>query len=202
MTSRHFPGYDTYVSRDTINKLFTFVNERAYKEGQFTLASGKTSSYYFNGKAVLFDQDGARLYAHWLLSQLVELSPRPVAIGGLEIGAIPIACTVMALAEFPIRAFVVRKKLKSHGAGFLIEGELNHGDPVAIVDDVITTGESSLKAIRSVEDIGCKVVGVFCLVDRQEDPSPEFERYRSIFHAAFTINEFRRMQQSVTTSNS
>jgi orotate phosphoribosyltransferase len=106
----------------------------------------------------------------------------------------------MALANFPLGGFVVRKKPKPHGTCLVVEGELNPGDPVAIVDDVITTGESSLKAIRSVEDMGCKVVGVFCLVDRQEDQSREFEQYRHIFQPAFTMQEFQQRRARLRNS--
>jgi orotate phosphoribosyltransferase len=188
--------YDPRVT-DPLEKLFAFVNERAYREGEFTLASGKRSTYYFNGKVVLFNQEGAGLFARWLLGRLIELTPRPVSVGGLEIGAIPIACTAMALADFPLQAFVVRKKAKSHGTSLLVEGDLKAGDPVVIVDDVITTGESSLKAIRAVEEMGCKIVGIYCLIDRQEGHSPEFEKYRKIFHPAFTIDDFRRRRAAL-----
>ncbi len=177
---------------DALDRLFTFINERAYKEGDFQLASGKRSPYYFNGKVVLFNQEGALLFGRWLLARLASLSPRPVAVGGLEIGAIPIACSAMALADFPLNAFVVRKKAKAHGIGLVVEGELHEGDVVAIVDDVITTGESSLKAIQAVEAMGCHVGGVFCLIDRQEGHVPELASYASVFYPAFTIETFRQ----------
>lgn len=184
------PGYHHDVA-NALDKLFTFVNEKAYREGDFTLASGKKSSYYFDGKAVLFNQEGALLFAGWLLTRLGEMPHKPVAIGGLEIGAIPIACTAMALAPFPLNAFVVRKVTKEHGTGKQVEGMVSPGDLVAIVDDVITTGESSMKAIRAVEAMGCKVAAVFCLMDRQEGHSAEFQNYRDVFHPAFTIKSFR-----------
>lgn len=182
--------YERPTMATVLDDLFALINTKAYREGDFTLASGRKSRYYFNGKAVIFDQEGARLYARWLLGQLIEMSPRPRVIGGLEIGAIPIACTASALADFPLGAFVVRKRPKEHGTSLLIEGDLRPGDDVAIVDDVITTGESSLKAIRAVEEAGCTVRGVFCLVDRQEGHAPAFEQYHHIFRAAFTLDSF------------
>src|SRR5262249_21842271 len=95
-----------------LDQLFTILSERAYAEGDFTLASGRKSRYYFDSKQVIFDQQGARLFARWLLDRIGALAPRPTAVGGLEIGAIPIACTAAALAEFPLAAFVVRKQPK------------------------------------------------------------------------------------------
>lgn len=177
------------------DELFEFVRRNAYKEGNFTLASGRQSNFYFNGKAVLFDQNGSRLFAHWLLEELQRLKPRPVAVGGLEIGAIPIACTAMALADFSLQAFVVRKKAKEHGTALQIEGPLRDGELVAIVDDVITTGESSLKAIKAVEAAGCTVAGVYCLVDREEGHSAEFQAYADRLHPAFTLRDFRTARE-------
>jgi orotate phosphoribosyltransferase len=180
-----------------LDDLFALVNERAYAEGEFTLASGRKSRYYFDGKLVVFDQLGARLFAGWLLARISELKPRPVAVGGLEIGAIPIACTATALASFPLAAFVVRKQPKSHGTSKWIEGPIKAGDDVVVVDDVITTGESTLKAVRAVRDLGANVRGVFCLVDRQEGHSDEFDKLQreTHFEAAFTLNDFLRRRR-------
>jgi orotate phosphoribosyltransferase len=194
--SSHPSGYDQRVGL-ALDKLFTFVNDKAYREGTFTLASGKQSPYYFDGKSVLFDQEGSRLFAGWLLSRLREMTPRPVAVGGLEIGAIPIACTAMAMADFPIGAFVVRKVAKEHGTGKTVEGNVREGDLVAIVDDVITTGASTLKAVNAVRAMGCTIGGIFCLMDRQEDHSPEFDAYRRVFTPAFTMASFRERRAAL-----
>src|SRR5262245_29122991 len=173
------------------DKLFRLVKERAYREGTFTLSSGKTSSYYFDGKKVLLDQEGARLFAGWMLERMQRLDPLPVAVGGLEIGAIPIASVVMALSPFPLRTLIVRKKPKAHGTGNLLEGWLSPGDPVVVVEDVVTTGESTMKAVRAIEEEGGKVVAIYSLVDRQEGHTPDFDRYRAVFQPAFTIEDFR-----------
>jgi orotate phosphoribosyltransferase len=178
-------------STPVTRELFQLVKERAYREGNFTLSSGKTSTYYFDGKKVLLDHQGSRLFARWLLEQIATLSPRPVAIGGLEIGAIPIACVAMALSESPLGTFIVRKKAKAHGTGSELEGELKPGDPVVVVDDVITTGESTMKAVRALERDGCKVMAIYCLVDRNEGHTPDFEERKPIFRPAFTIEDFQ-----------
>jgi orotate phosphoribosyltransferase len=166
------------------------VKDRAYREGSFTLASGKHSDYYFDGKKVLLDNEGSKLFARWLLEQIDTLSERPIAIGGLEIGAIPIASVCMALSD-SLNTFVVRKKPKEHGTGNQIEGQLKRGDFVVVVDDVITTGESTMKAVRALEDEGCKVLAIYCLVDRDEGHTPDFEARKSIFVPAFHIRDFR-----------
>lgn len=171
--------------------LYRLVKDRAYREGSFTLSSGKHSDYYFDGKKVLLDHVGSKLFARWLLEQIDTLNERPVAIGGLEIGAIPIASVCMAMSDFPLNTFVVRKKPKAHGTGNQIEGELKSGDAVVVVDDVITTGESTMKAVRALEEDGCKVLAIYCLVDRDEGHTPEFEARKSIFVPAFHIGDFR-----------
>jgi orotate phosphoribosyltransferase len=178
-----------------LDDLFSIINAKAYREGDFTLASGRRSSHYFDGKKVLFDQQGSRLFASWLLEQLWKLDALPTAIGGLEIGAIPIACTTMDRATFPLKAFVVRKQAKQHGTGNLVEGDLSPADRVVVVDDVITTGESTMKAIRAVKEIGAQIIGIYCLVDRQEGHSEEFDSYAALFHPAFTLEEFTRRRR-------
>ena len=171
--------------------LFRLVKELAYREGTFMLSSGKISDFYFDAKKVLLAQAGARLFAEWLLDRIAEVDPRPVAIGGLEIGAIPIAAVTMALSPFPLRTFVVRKQPKGHGTAGQIEGDVGPGDPVVVVDDVITTGESTMKAIRALEEQGCRVVAIYSLVDRNEGHTPEFEARKALFRPAFTIDQFR-----------
>jgi len=176
------------TAREALRRL---VIERAYREGDFTLSSGKKSSYYFDGKKVLLDQDGSRLFSEWILEQIHELSPTPVAIGGLEIGAIPVACVTMTLAQFPLRTFVVRKKPKPHGTGNMIEGDVPKGSVVVVVDDVITTGESTMKAVRALEEDECIVAAIYSLVDRNEGHTDEFQARKAIFKPAFTIEDFR-----------
>jgi len=158
-------------------ELRDLVVTKAYRYGDFTLASGKKSQHYVNGKMVLLEPRGAELFARWILARARSIDPAPVAVGGLELGAVPIACSVMAHSDGHLRTFIVRKKKKAHGAGLQIEGRLDPGDRVLVVDDVITTGGSTWQAIETVEALGCKVVGVYCLVDRQEDTLPELAPY-------------------------
>jgi orotate phosphoribosyltransferase len=174
-------------------ELLHLLRERAYREGDFVLASGKRSSFYFDSKAVLLDGHGVRLVARLVLAEIASRGLAPVAVGGMELGAVPIACAVSALApEPPPRVFIVRKQPKAHGTARPIEGRLDVGDPVVVVEDVVTTGESTWRAIQAVEAAGARVVGVCALLDRQEGHLPEFDRYADRFFPLATIAEFRR----------
>jgi orotate phosphoribosyltransferase len=186
------PTQASQAERSNHDTLRALVKERAYKEGKFILSSGKESDYYFDAKKVLLDQQGSRLFALWILEQIESRDLHPVAIGGLEIGAIPVACVTMALAKFPLRTFVVRKKTKAHGTGNQIEGDLKRGDRVVVVDDVITTGESTMKAVRALEEDGVEVVAIYSLVDRHEGHVADFQAKAAIFRPAFAIEDFRR----------
>ncbi len=177
------------------NELFQLINTKAYKEGDFTLASGKKSSYYFNGKLVVLNPRGAVSFSLWILEQIDKLIEKPKAVGGLELGAVPISSTVMAMSF--IRSFIVRKKTKDHGTGLVVEGELKKGEPVVVVDDVITTGGSTLKAIRAVEDLGCRVVAVYSLVDRQEGHLPELSAYYNRMKSVFTLKKFLERRKAL-----
>jgi orotate phosphoribosyltransferase len=137
--------------------------------GDFTLASGKKSSFYFDSKRTTLLPDGAWLTAREVLRVIREKGIEADAIGGLTLGADPIVCPVAALshAEGPkLRAFIVRKEAKEHGTGRRIEGNLAPKSRVIIVDDVVTTAGSTIKAIEAAEDEGHTVVAVICLVDR------------------------------------
>lgn len=183
-------SHDSSQSSDLAAKLLALVAEKAYRFGDFTLASGKRSSHYVNGKLVLLEPEGAELFARWLVAQAQTLDPPAVAIGGLELGAVPIACSAMMLSEGRLRSFIVRKKAKEHGAGLQIEGRLEPGDRVIVVDDTITTGGSTWRAIETVEAAGCVVAATYCLVDRQEDTLPELAPYNVT--SAMTLQEIQR----------
>ncbi len=147
--------------------LMRFVDQYAVQRGKFTLASGLVSNYYIDGKQVTSSPEGLRLLVDALRQELIRF---PVeAVGGLEIGAIPIAAAV-ALAsttwDVHIPAFTVRKEKKGHGTRKQIEGIIPDGAKVAVVDDVVTTGGSIVQAIEAVRGVGCTVVAAFTMVDR------------------------------------
>ena len=135
----------------------------------FKLAHGGVSQYYFNCKRITFDPEGQFLIGNLIFQAIRDLDVR--AIGGLTLGADPIADAVAYTSwveRQPIQAFVVRKKQKDHGIISLIEGKVNPGDRVVVVDDVVTTGGSTLQAIEACRHAGLEVVKAVVLVDRQE----------------------------------
>jgi orotate phosphoribosyltransferase len=148
--------------------------------GDFTLASGKTSTFYFDSKKTTLLPDGAWLTARAVLGVIREQGIEAEAIGGLTLGADPIVCPVAALShvEGPrLRAFIVRKEAKEHGTGRRIEGNLPAKSRVIIVDDVVTTAGSTVKAIEAAEAEGHTVVAVICLVDREEGGAAKLAAY-------------------------
>ena len=148
--------------------------------GDFTLASGKKSNFYFDSKKTTLLPDGAWLTARAVLAVVREKGIEADAIGGLTLGADPIVCPVAALshAEGPrLRAFIVRKEAKEHGTGRRIEGNLAPKSRVIIVDDVVTTAGSTLKAIEAAEAEGHTVVAVICVVDREEGGAAKLAAY-------------------------
>lgn len=135
----------------------------------FKLVSGGVSQFYFNCKKVTLDPEGQFLIGRLFFEAVRNTEAR--AIGGLTLGADPIACAVAYtswLQKSPIQAFVVRKKVKEHGTASLIEGKVAPGDRVVVVDDVITTGGSTLQAIAACREAGLEVVKAVVLVDREE----------------------------------
>lgn len=160
--------------------------------GEFTLASGRKSDHYWDGKKVTLDAGGACLVGMAILEMIS--SDNVEAVGGLEIGAIPIATSVAILSDLlgdrQIPAFIVKKEAKRHGTRSEIEGCDPSGKRVVIVDDVITSGESILKAITAVEARGCKVVKVIALVDRHEGGSDSVRQKGYRFQS---ILDFRKV---------
>jgi orotate phosphoribosyltransferase len=154
-------------------RLKELLLHKSYRQGTFTLTSGKTSDFYVDGKQTTLDAEGGYLCGR-LLFDLIQQHPEPImGVGGMTLGADPLV-TAVSLVSFlekaPIPAFIVRKEAKGHGTGNYIEGKNNlvPGGAVALVEDVVTTGGTLLKVIQRVEDEGFKVGLVVTVVDRQE----------------------------------
>ncbi|MFY9342506.1 MAG: orotate phosphoribosyltransferase [Planctomycetota bacterium] len=175
-------------------RLLQLVRERAYKDGiDIVLASGKRSTFYINGKKVSLHPEGLWLIAKLLLDKLKKY-PGITAVGGLTIGADPLASAVAALSFETgqnYKAFLVRKEAKGHGTGSLIEGDLDKGEKVAILEDTVTTGGSAKKAIDAVLAAGAVPVVVMAIADR-EDPDADAFRKQWKVDCLLTLSEIRK----------
>lgn len=172
--------------REALLALFRPVVQR----GTFTLAGGRTSNYYIDGRLVTLSARGALLIGRVLLPMLRER--RAQAVGGLTMGADPIAAAVAAESARdgePIDAFLVRKEAKGHGTGRRVEGPAIRGRRVAVVDDVLTSGGSLVQAIAVSREEGAEVVGAWVLVDRAEGGRAAVEKTGVPLTAVFTISE-------------
>lgn len=174
-------------------RLIQLFHERALKFGDFTLASGKKSTYYLDGKQISLHSEGLRLVSYGLIELLNDVDYD--AIGGMSIGADPIVGGVLvaAAASQPPRSmsgFLVRKEAKGHGTNRFIEGPVKPGDKVIVIDDVVTTGGSALQAVDRIIEFGCTVVGVVGIVDRKEGGAANFAARNLPFRALLTIEDF------------
>ncbi len=152
-------------------KLKDLLSARSLQRGDFVLASGKHSSFYIDARLTTMSGEGLAVIGALGLERLRARGWSPKAVGGLTLGADPVAYAIAAAAQaqgLPIDAFTVRKQPKTHGTGKRIEGCFAAGAPVVIVEDVITSGGSAQEAIAAVESEGGKVLGVLAVVDREE----------------------------------
>jgi len=173
--------------RDTLVEL---IRQRCLLRGDFTLASGKKAGYFLDCKQVTLDATGAKLIGEGILHLLAGRMPD--AIGGMAIGADPITSSVVTLAGvqgLPLKGFLVRKEAKGHGTNRYIEGPVKEGETAVIVEDVVTTGGSSLRAIERAEEFGLKVQGVITIVDRLEGGADTFARHGYRFESLMTVRD-------------
>ena len=199
--------------------------EKSFRLGEFKLSSGGTSDYYIDCRATTLDAEGARLTGRTFVDELYRRGWTPQALGGMTLGADPIVVSVAMLTAqqvqsrrpgretaeaqeaWLIHAFIVRKGEKGHGTGQRIEGFREKGARVVIVDDVCTTGASTVAAIEAARAAGMKVVGVLCLVEREEAggrANVERAAHPAPFAAIFKASEIRtehlrRLQQGAST---
>lgn len=171
--------------------LIALIREKALKFGDFTLASGKKASYYLDCRKVTLDSAGANQIAEGILELLGESLPD--AVGGMAIGADPITAAVITVAGQQgksLKGFIVRKEAKTHGTGRDVEGPVESGDRVVIVEDVVTTGGSSLRAIEKVRAAGLQVEGVVAIIDRLEGGAEAFAQHGYQLRTLLTIRDF------------
>ena len=179
-------------------KLIEIIRKRSFREkGAFKLASGRTSTIYFNLKPTMLDPEGARLIGAALAERCSALGADYV--GGLELGAVPLvaaAAAMSAVAKKPVRAIFVRKAAKEHGTQSLIEG-LAEGESLAdkrvvVVEDVTTTGGSALKAVAALRGAGATVEHIVTVIDREEGAGEAFAAAGLALHVLFRKSEFAR----------
>ncbi len=155
--------------KDRLMEIILAKSFQYSEEPTFKLVSGGVSNFYFNCKPTMLDPEGKELIGRLIFSTIREL--QVAGIGGLELGSVPISSAVSLISQLegqPIKEFIVRKEKKDHGIPAKVEGEWDAGEKVVVVDDVITTGGSTIKAIEAVQKLGLEVAKVVVLVDREE----------------------------------
>lgn len=178
---------------DARARLLDLVRRRALIRGSFRLKSGETSDHYFDCKRVTLDPEGAWCAAEAILDLLEREGVEARAIGGPAIGADPISAAVALRSHErgrPLPAFMIRPESKEHGTGRMIENAPAEGTPVVVVEDVVTTGGSTRRAVQACERHGLKVAAVVCLVDREQGGAAALSSYR--FLPLFRSSELLR----------
>src|SRR5246127_95069 len=191
------------MTLDNRTALLSLLARTSFKLGNFNLSAGGTSDYYIDCRTTTLHAEGGRLTGLAILDLLREHKLKPAGVGGLTMGADPIVSNVATASAWRaqqhpnsplIHGFLVRKSEKTHGTGRRIEGFLEKGAPVLIVDDVCTTGTSTVTAIQAARDAGMKVVAAVCLVEREEAkgrPSVEAACDGAPFITLFTAHDVR-----------
>ncbi|HMO13517.1 MAG TPA: orotate phosphoribosyltransferase [Pirellulaceae bacterium] len=178
-------------------RLIELVKQHALKLGNFTLASGKQANFYLDCRKLTLTGEGANLIAHGMLDHLGR--DLPDAVGGMAIGADPITAALVTVAYQQgkeLRGFIVRKEAKAHGTGQEVEGPVRAGDRVVIVEDTVTTGGSSMRAVEKAQAFGLVVTSVLAVIDRCEGAAEFFRQNQLPFHALLTIQDLGIDQQA------
>lgn len=173
-------------------RLLEILRQKSVSYGDFTLSSGKTSKYYVDAKRTTHDPEGVSLCGELVFGIIKRLGKKVSTVGGLTLGADPMQTSTIMEAfkhDYYLNGFTVRKEAKTHGKMKLLEGNLDKTDTVVILDDVITTGKSTLQAIDSVEKYGAEIAAVVALVDRLEGGTEAIKERGYEVHSVFTIDE-------------
>lgn len=174
-------------------RLKNLIRDRSLKVSDqpvFKLSSGKLSRYYIDLKQITFDPEGVYILGKVLYQSIKEL--KPDGVGGLTLGADPIAYAISMVSYLegnPIKPFVVRKEPKAHGTGRQVEGLLKAGDKVVVLEDVITTGASALKAVQACIREGYEVLCVYAVVDREEGGRENLKKEGLEVYSLFKVSE-------------
>src|SRR5579864_7394229 len=174
-------------------ELLRLLATKSFRLGEFKLASGRTSDYYIDCRTTTLDARGAQLTGEVFLEEMRAREWNAQAIGGLTMGADPIVVAV-AVTSGTMHGFLVRKAEKQHGMGRRIEGFQEKGASVVIVDDVCTTGSSTIQAIEAAREFGFKIIAATCLVEREEAggrPAVEQAAAPAPFFSIFTSSHIK-----------
>lgn len=191
------------VSQSAREQLLNLIVKNSFRLGSFTLSSGLKSDYYIDCRTTTLHAQGAELTGRVFLELFRQQAWRPQAVGGLTLGADPIVTAVAVISaqeDKPIHGFLVRKAEKSHGMGRRIEGFQEKGASVVIVDDVCTTGSSTVQAIQAAREFGFNIIGAACLVEREEAggrPAVEQAAAPAPFVSIFKSSEIKAAHQRI-----
>jgi orotate phosphoribosyltransferase len=186
------------TARQELLKLLAY---KSFRLGEFKLSSGGTSDYYIDCRTTTLDARGAKLVGEVFVEEIRARGWKADAIGGLTMGADPIVVSV-AVVSGTLNGFLVRKAEKQHGTGQRIEGFRENGARVVIVDDVCTTGSSTVQAIEAAREFGFEVVGAMCLVEREEAkgrPNVEKAVAPAKFISIFTASDVRKVHLAISS---
>ncbi len=179
---------------DYRERLKQLIKEKSLKVADkpiFKLSSGKLSTYYLDLRTITLDPEGGYIIGNLIYEMIKDKNPD--AVGGLTLGADPISYAtsmVSYINKNPIKPFVVRKEPKGHGTGKQIEGNVKEGDKVFIVEDVVTTAGSSLKAAKVAKEAGLEILGIIAIVDREEGGEENIKKEGFNFYPIFKVSEF------------
>ncbi|KAM3093010.1 orotate phosphoribosyltransferase [Phormidesmis sp. 146-35] len=194
-------SWATVELTDLRERLLDLFCEVAYREGDFLLSSGQRSTYYINGKQITLHPQGGLATGRILLPLIPS---ETVAVAGLTLGADPIVTATSVVAAYEGRslaALIVRKEAKGHGTQAYIEGPaLPKNSPVVVLEDVVTTGQSAMKAVDRLRDAGYQVEEVISLVDRQQGGAEFYQQQGLKFKAVFTIQDLQQHVQKLQQS--
>jgi orotate phosphoribosyltransferase len=180
------------MSASDRGRLLALLLERSLRVGDFVLSSGARSKYYVDARTTTTHAEGQAVVGRLGLAAIRDAGLRPAAVGGMTLGADPVAYAIAHaswIAGDPVNAFTVRKEPKAHGTGKRVEGCFAAGDPVVMIEDTVTTGGSTLKAIQAVEAEGGTVLAVLALVDREEGGREAIENAGYPVHTLVRVSE-------------
>ncbi|HJR85498.1 MAG TPA: hypothetical protein VJ772_09070 [Nitrososphaeraceae archaeon] len=180
------------TTEDKHERLKEIIKERGIVIKDVTLSSNRKSKFYYDIKTIVNEPEGAALIGELMLDRILNVEPKTMSVGGLESGAIAISSSIVCSCHFlrlpnSVSGFFVRKSVKTYGLEKMIEGIVK--DPVAIVDDVVTTGKSVLDAVSALRKQGLYNINIFCIIDRQVENNL-LEQNNIKFHSLFRHSDF------------